>query len=169
MDTEIANAFLARSNIRLDHTYGKIAHCLDQLSDDDIWWTPREGSNSVGILLQHLMGNLRQWALSGLGGEPDVRTRALEFSVERKTPKIELQAALGDLLQRVKATYSNLTAAELLEPRRIQGFDTTVLDAIYDTVSHLDHHAGQILYITRLRLGDAYKESWKPANREQGA
>jgi hypothetical protein len=57
----------------------------------------------------------------------------------------------------------------LLERRRIQGFETTVLAAIFDTVSHFVGHQHQIVYITRLRLGDAYRFQWAPATLEQGA
>jgi len=168
MNIESSNAFIERSMRQVDHARGAINHCLDQLQDEDIWWTPREGSNSIGILIQHLMGNLGQWAISGIGGEADVRDRPSEFRVERTTPKEELQAAFGDLLDRVKDVYSNVRAAELIEPRRIQGFDTSVLDAIYGTMCHLELHTGQVLYLTRLRIGDAYRELWKPASKDQG-
>ena len=30
-------------------------------------------------------------------------------------------------------------------------------------------HTGQVLDLTRLRLGEQYQESWRPAFREQGA
>ena len=43
------------------------------------------------------------------------------------------------------------------------------LDAIYETMCHLELHTGQVLYLTRLRLGDEYVESWMPATEEQGA
>ena len=65
--------------------------------------------------------------------------------------------------------YARISAPELLAARRIQGFDTTVLAAIYDTMCHLELHTGQVLYLTRLRLGESYRESWSPANAEQGA
>jgi hypothetical protein len=168
MNIESSNAFIESSMRQVDDARGKINHCLDQLQDEDIWWTPREGSNSIGILIQHLMGNLGQWIVSGIGGKADVRDRPREFRVERKTPKKELQAAFGGLLDRVKDVYSNVGTSELVEPRRIQGFDTTVLDAIYRTMCHLELHTGQILYLTRLRIGEAYRESWKPASEEQG-
>lgn len=169
MNIASSNAFIERSIRQVDHARDKINHCLDQLQDDDIWWSPREGSNSIGILIQHLMGNLGQWVISGIGGKADVRDRPSEFRVERKTPKEELQAAFGDLLDRVKDVYSSVRTSELLEPRRIQGSDTTVLDVIYGTMCHLELHTGQVLYLTRLRIGEAYKESWKPASKEQGA
>ncbi len=169
MNADVSLAFVEGSKRRVDHARSKINHCLDQLQDEDIWWTPREGSNSIGVIIQHLMGNLRQWAISGVGGETDVRDRPSEFRTGRRTPKAEVQAAFSDLLDQVNSVYSTVRASELLETRRIQAFDTTVLDAIYDTMCHLELHTGQVLYLTRLRLGETYKESWTPASKEQGA
>ena len=169
MNSDAAPAFRAKSIQQIDHVRGKINHCLDQLRNEDVWWTPRAGSNPIGVILQHLIGNLRQWALSGIGGARDVRDRPSEFRIEQTTPKAELQAEFNALLNNVVSTYSSISVDDLLNPKKIQGFDTTVLDAIYDTVCHLALHTGQVLYLTRLRLGPAYRESWNPATTEQGA
>jgi len=48
-----------------------------------------------------------------------------------------------------------------MENRRIQGFEKSALSAIYGTVTHLELHAGQILYITRLILKSNYKLKWE--------
>ncbi|MFA6440195.1 MAG: DUF1572 family protein [Bacteriovoracaceae bacterium] len=47
----------------------KIESCLQQLSDEDIWWREHETNNSVGNLILHLSGNIRQWVYHHLGGE----------------------------------------------------------------------------------------------------
>ncbi len=169
MEAEIAAAFVAESKNRATEARSRINHCLEQLRDDDIWWIPAEGCNCIGVIMQHLLGNLRQRIISGVGGEADIRDRPREFRVEEKTPKSTLQRRLNDLLDQVIETYSRLRASELLEESRIQGFDRSVLRAVYGTMAHLQHHEGQICYITRLKLGKAYKERWKPANKEQGA
>ncbi len=165
---EVAHAFMANSQHQLDHARNNINHCLDQLGTGDLWWTPRDGCNPIGVIIQHLLGNLRQWAISGIGGEPDVRDRPAEFRVEGRVEKGELQTQFNRLLDRVAAVYSNVGDSEFLDGKRIQGFDTTVLDAIYDTMCHLKLHTGQVLYLTRMRLGEAYRESWSPATAEQG-
>ena len=165
---EVAHAFMASSQHQLDHARNNINHCLDQLGTGDLWWTPRDGCNPIGVIIQHLLGNLRQWAISGIGGEPDVRDRPAEFRVEGRVEKGELQTQFNRLLDRVAAVYSNVGDSEFLDGKRIQGFDTTVLDAIYDTMCHLKLHTGQVLYLTRMRLGEAYRESWSPATAEQG-
>jgi Protein of unknown function (DUF1572) len=169
MSHEIAVAFLEESKNRAIKARERINHCLQQLDDDDIWWTPGAESNSIGVIIQHLKGNLRQWILSGVGGAPDVRNRPGEFRVEEKTMKTLLQRQLNDILEQVVETFSRVNPAQLLEERRIQGFDESILSAIYQTMTHLDLHAGQISYITKIRKGSTYKESWKPMTKEQGA
>jgi hypothetical protein len=56
-----------------------------------------------------------------------------------------------------------------MEPRRIQGFDVTGAAAIFDSVPHFRGHTQEIVHMTRLQLGDAYKFAWTPTTPEQGA
>ena len=169
MSSELAQAFVASSIQQLDHARSKINYRLDQRATEDLWWAPRAGCNPIGVIIQHLIGNLRQWAISGIGGEADVRDRPSEFRVANESPKDELQTEFNRLLDQVAEVYAQVSAAELPAPRRIQGFETTALAAIYDTMCHLELHTGQVLYLTRLRRGTAYRESWSPASKEQGA
>jgi uncharacterized protein DUF1572 len=169
MNPEFGVAFLEESRNRASKARERINFCLGQVENDDIWWTPGEGSNSIGVILQHLMGNLRQWIISGVGGEPDVRDRPREFRVEEKTPKAVLQEQFNNILDQVDRTYSRMDPLQLLKRRKIQGFDESVLSAIYQTMTHLELHAGQITYITKMKKGNAYEVSWKPVTKEQGA
>src|SRR5207237_3949088 len=102
-------------------------------------------------------------------GEPDARNRPLEFADRRALPKAELAAMLMETVDQCDRVLGALPPARLLERRRIQGFETTLLAAIFDTVSHFVGHQHQIVYITRLRLGDAYRFQWTPGSSEQGA
>src|SRR5438132_518519 len=72
----------------------RIRHCMGQLTDEQVWWRPAEGMNSVGNLLLHLAGNVRQWIIGGLGSVPDSRDRPAEFAERRHVPKAELWAQL---------------------------------------------------------------------------
>ena len=62
-----------------------------------------------------------------------------------------------------------MEAGQLLEPRRIQGADVTGLAAIFDSIPHFRGHTQEIVSMTRLQLGDAYKFAWTPTTPEQGA
>lgn len=72
------------------------------------------------------------------------------------------------LNKKIDKIISKVSSESLLSYRRIQGFDETIMSALITALSHLELHAGQIIYIAKLILGDNYKESWKPANTEQG-
>jgi hypothetical protein len=42
------------------------------------------------------------------------------------------------------------------------------MSALMAALTHLELHAGQIIYMTKLMLRDKYVVAWKPANPEQG-
>jgi hypothetical protein len=167
--TSVGAAWLAECRATLASASKKIEHCLSQLTDADLWWRQHESHNSIQNVVLHLCGNLRQWVLHGVGGEPDVRDRPAEFTDRANRPKAELLAMLRETVAKCDRVLAACPAEQLLERRRIQGFETTVLAALFDTVSHFVGHQHQIVYITRLRLGDAYRFQWAPARPEQGA
>lgn len=168
VEQSIATAYLAEARQTLAGAMTKIENCLGQLRDEDLWWRQHESHNSIQNIVLHLCGNLRQWIVHGVAGEPDVRRRASEFSDRQPLAKQELLDRLRDALARADRALATFPPERLLESRRIQGFETTVLAAIFDSVSHFVGHTHQVVYIARLRLGDAYRFQWQPANAEQG-
>lgn len=168
-DVSVGAAFLNESRQTLAGSMKKIVNCLDQLRDEDLWWRQHESHNSIQNIVLHLCGNLRQWIVHGVAGEPDVRHRPTEFADRQPLAKAELLKKLTQTLNQADHALASLPPDRLLEPRRIQGFETTILAAIFDSVSHFVGHTHQIVYITRLRLGHAYQFQWTPADAEQGA
>ena len=131
----------------------KIAVALGSFGEEDLWWRPNESSNSVGNLLVHLAGNVRQWVVHGLGGVPDDRRRAAEFA---RRSGLGPEEAFGVLMESVRAAdrvLEGLDPAVLDRPLRIQGVETSGLRALYHVVEHFSMHTGQILYIAKLRTG----------------
>lgn len=168
-DQNLTAAFGRENALELEAALRVIRHCLDQLSEEQVWWRPAESMNSVGNLLLHLCGNVRQWIISGVGGTPDTRERQKEF--DERGP-----LAKADLLTRVEATVTEAsevvnTASEerLLSELRIQGFETTGLGAIAHTVSHFRGHVQEIVHMSRVLLGEAYEFNFVPKSPEQGA
>jgi uncharacterized damage-inducible protein DinB len=131
--------------------------CLARLSEAEVWWRPNEKSNSIGNLILHLCGNIRQWIIHGVGGAADRRDRPAEFAAREFFSKAELLAKLESTLAEVDAVLANLPVEKLTEPRVIQGFDVTVLRAIFHVVEHFSYHTGQIIYITKMRTGEDLK------------
>jgi uncharacterized damage-inducible protein DinB len=166
---ELATAVGTEAAGELTKALDRIKHCLGQLSDEQIWRRPSESIHSIGNLILHLCGNLRQWIVSGLGGAKDVRDRPKEFSERGPFAKEELLQRLEAVVNEAKAVLARQTARQLLDARRIQGFDVTGLEAIFDSVPHFRGHTQEVIHMTRYLVGDAYKFAWTPTMPEEGA
>jgi uncharacterized damage-inducible protein DinB len=132
----------------------KLRITLASLPQDRLWWRPNEGSNSVGNLMLHLNGNLRQWIVSGVGDEAFERHRAAEFAALEGGSAQELLAMLERTLADVDRILSRLTADRLAEKCAIQGRDLTVLDAVFHVTEHFAYHLGQIILVTKMFAPD---------------
>ncbi|MGH7449804.1 MAG: DinB family protein [bacterium] len=131
--------------------------CLAKLSEEDVWWRPNEKSNSIGNLILHLCGNIRQWVIHGVDGTADERNRPAEFVAHESFSKIELLQKLESTLSEVDSVLANVHLEKLADQRVIQGFNVTVLGAIFHVVEHFSYHTGQIIYITKMRTGEDLK------------
>ena len=142
--------FLDRSRHYLAVEYPtKIRRCLDVLPSRAVWLREDEQSNSIGNLLLHLAGNVRQWIVSSVGGAPDSRYRSGEFVARDGADVEELFAALRRTLDDADAVIASLTPELLLERRTIQGRELSVLEAVYHVVEHFALHTGQIILLTK--------------------
>ncbi len=147
---EIGAAFIAQSRELLSTDYlPKIQKCLESISDEDVWWRANEESNSIGNLMLHLSGNVRQWIASGLGGATDHRVRQAEFDERSVISKAELLTRLSDSLREVDAVLAGFDSTQLLKRYKIQDCDVTALEAIFHVVEHFSMHAGQIILLTK--------------------
>ncbi|HXT64306.1 MAG TPA: DinB family protein [Pyrinomonadaceae bacterium] len=128
----------------------KIERCLGLLSDEQIWWRANPASNSIGNLLLHLSGNVRQWIVVGLGGAPDARDRDAEFAQRDVIPRDDLLARLRDALREADQTLAHFDEARLLDRFTIQGLEVSALPAILHVVEHFSMHTGQIIMLAKM-------------------
>jgi uncharacterized damage-inducible protein DinB len=119
-----------------------------------VWWRANPESNSIGNLLLHLAGNVRQWIISGVGGATDERRRQQEFDEQGPMPSVEVLSRLRMTVEEADRVLAGISADSLLEGRTIQGRDVTVLEAIYAVVEHFSMHTGQIILLTKMWKGD---------------
>ncbi|HEY7183030.1 MAG TPA: DinB family protein [Blastocatellia bacterium] len=150
--------FLRHARFRLLEDYFvKIAAAIEALDDEQVWRRPNESSNSVGNLLLHLSGNVRQWIVSGVGGAEDERDRASEFAARGSAPKGELVESVKTTLDEADAVLARIegecAAANSDGPLqrlcRPQSYEVTVLDAIFHVVEHFSYHTGQIAFAAK--------------------
>lgn len=154
VDDAIGRSYIAYCRRRLTSEYlPRIQACVHELTDEDIWWRAHDTNNSIGNLLLHLNGNMRQWIIAGLGGAEDRRDRAFEFAQREQIPRDELMGLFSSTIQEVDAVLASFDPSRLLDVRHIQVYDVTCLDALSHVVEHVAQHTGQIIYITKLRRG----------------
>lgn len=134
----------------LEEYWPRMRGCVESLSDDQVWWRPNEASNSIGNLLLHLNGNVRQWLVTSFTGVDDARDRPAEFAERAIVSTAALVRQLDATLQEASVVLARLTSSDLLRTLHIQGYDVSGLHAVYHVVEHFGMHYGQVLYVTKL-------------------
>jgi uncharacterized damage-inducible protein DinB len=128
----------------------KIIRCLRELDEKDIWISPNEHLNSVGNLVLHLCGNIRQYIISSLGKVVDIRERTLEFSTRSGYQKKELTEKLQETVENAVTVIRNSGREELLRERTVQGTMYSGIGIIVHVTEHFSYHTGQIIFLTKL-------------------
>jgi len=145
--------FLKSAADTLAENLDRIETCLTELPPPALWARDSENENAVGNLLLHLEGNVRQWILSGIGAGPDERDRPSEFSARTGANASVLLAKLHGTVGEAVALIRSLPHRRLAEKVSIQGYDTTVLSAIFHVVEHFSGHTYQIILLTKRFTG----------------
>jgi len=163
--------FLTNAADKLAENVSRIEACLTELPPLSLWARESEAENAVGNLLLHLDGNVRQWILSGVGAEPDARDRPSEFAArsgaDASVLLSQLRRTVGEAVDLIRA----LPHRRLTEQVSIQGYDTTVLSAIFHVVEHFSGHTYQIILLTKRFTGrnlGFYSYLDKTGRREDG-
>jgi Protein of unknown function (DUF1572) len=154
----MTDRFLSSSReFLLDECLPKIRLSTAALADADVWWRPHPGSNSIGNLILHLDGNARQWIISGIGGAPNVRNRDAEFAAVEGASGAALVAQLTATFLEIDRVLAAVPPDTVDEPRVIQGAHTTIFGAVFQVVTHVSMHTGQIIQIAKWRAPGAVK------------
>jgi uncharacterized damage-inducible protein DinB len=154
MDSALAQLFLSYSEKKLNQMTGHIETCVGRLSDDHIWSRGGSHENSIGNLILHICGNMRQWIVAGVGGEKDIRDRDAEFAAKGGSSGAELISYLRATVEQAKTVLEGVTAARLLDEITPQNAKVSVLEAIYQVVGHFQQHTGQIIFATKIYSGE---------------
>jgi len=146
--------FLDYSARKLRQLNGRVEDCLRRLTEEQIWARGAENENAVGNLVLHLSGNVRQWILSGVGGQPDIRQRDAEFAARGGLAASSLAGHLRGIVEEAAGVIETLAPDRLAGHLTVQSYHETVLEAIYHVVEHFSGHTGQIIYATKLLTGE---------------
>lgn len=161
MDQALGHVLGELSDRQLRMYPQSVRECLDQLTDDQIWWRPNASSNSIGNLVLHLSGNLNHYLGRGVVGTGYRRDRPAEFSEEGPLPREELVRRFEDAIAVARRTFEAATPARLLETADLGPESAPVASVLARVSIHFSAHVGQIIYVTKmLRDGVFREELW---------
>jgi hypothetical protein len=131
---------------------------IEQLDDEQVWRRIDPESNSVGVIMRHMAGNMRsRWTdFSTSDGEKPDRQRDQEFE-DVTASRAELLAEWEDGWQRVFDALTPLTDQDLQETVYIREEPHTIFKAIVRQVVHYAGHAYQILLLAKHLTGERWK------------
>jgi len=131
---------------------------FDQVEEDGFFFQPNASSNSIAIIIQHMVGNmLSRWTnFLTEDGEKEWRRRDEEFETIKRT-----KAELIDLWNKGWNCYigalQQLGELDLLKTVFIRSESLSVIDAINRQLAHYPYHVGQIVYLGRLIADTKWK------------
>ena len=140
----VESLFLQFSVEKLRQFADRIEVCLGKLNEDQIWARGGRNENAIGNLALHLAGNVGQWILSSLGGNPLQRDRDSEFAARGGFAAAELSAKLRDTVEQAAQIISGLTTAQLTQRYEIQNYQVSGVEAVYHVVEHFAEHTGRL-------------------------
>ncbi|MEL6864630.1 MAG: DinB family protein [Bacteroidota bacterium] len=142
--------FIEQSIHHMDLNLPRIKNCLERISEEELWKAPNDSSNSIGNLILHLCGNIRQYIQSGIGRQPDTRQRSKEFSARDTYDKESLYLLIEEVVQGAFRVLRAAAELDLLRVRSVQGFQMTGVAIVIHVVEHFSYHTGQIALLTKI-------------------
>jgi uncharacterized damage-inducible protein DinB len=147
----------------------QILTCIDELSEEELWWRPNEQSNSVGNLVLHLSGSMRHYVSKTVGGIEYTRNRPAEFSEREALGKDQVISIFKETISQVSQILDNFDTSRFLEPTPEPAYNPTVFNLLYNVSIHLATHTGQIVFVTKMLKEGSVDELWIRMHREQAA
>ena len=130
---------------------------LAQVKDDELLVTLDPESNSLGVIMKHMAGNLRSRFTDFLttDGEKPNRNRDGEFEIADRAHRAAVFADWESGWSRLFETLDGLTPEDLLRDVYIRGERHSVIQALDRQMTHHAYHVGQIVFLAKhLRSAD---------------
>jgi hypothetical protein len=154
-------------SLELLRYYKKLAErAMDQVTDEQLYASLDDETNSIAIVVKHIVGNIRsRWTdfLTTDGEKPD-RNRDTEFVAPPSTREALLQS-WEDGWKLVFQTLEPLTDSDLGRTITIRGEPHSVMQAINRQIAHYALHIGQIVMLAKHFAHDRWQSLSIPRNR----
>jgi uncharacterized damage-inducible protein DinB len=137
----------------LDKQLDAIRGVLEEFPEEAIWVRPGEGVVSLGNLVCHVAGSMRDWFENGLARGDWIRDRQLEFDRDDGPDRAGLHALLDETRAHCEGFLSGVTEGNWEDDRRFRDRTLPVREVLWHQVEHVAYHAGQAALLRRLTGG----------------
>jgi len=124
---------------------------FSQLSEEAMFWQYNDDSNSVAIMVKHLVGNmLSRWTdFMTTDGEKEWRKRDKEF-ISTYSSKFEIILDWNKGWDCLFTAINPLQNSDLNKQIYIRNMGHSVTEAINRQLAHYSYHVGQIVYLGKM-------------------
>lgn len=130
----------------IDDSTSMVGITLSKVTKYNIWQYPTTSSNSLGNIILHISGNIKQYVIASLEKQKDLREHEIKFSTKKIWSKKELLTKLQTTIREVKKTIKHATGAQLLKKRYVQGFYFSEMGCVIHSVEHYSYHTVHIAF-----------------------
>ena len=123
---------------------------LPKIEREGLWISPNAQIPCLGVQLAHMEGNLRQYIVTNLSHQNDLRQRTLEFTVRPEISLQQLSTNLLEALAQAKNIIKQAPSRVWSEVYHVQTFSMTRLEACIHALEHLHYHLGQMALLIKL-------------------
>jgi hypothetical protein len=147
-------------SVRKQFAYYKLLgeQAMSQVTDEQLFWQPSPVSNSLATIVKHLAGNmLSRWTdFLTTDGEKPWREREAEFDNDLAS-RAAVLAQWEAGWQCLFAALDGLADADLGRTIYIRNQGHSVTEAINRQLAHYPYHVGQMVFLARLAVGEAWQ------------
>jgi hypothetical protein len=143
----------------------QIRTCIEELSDEQLWWRGNDQSNSVGNLVLHVSGSMRHHLSRSIGHLDYERDRPAEFAERGPIPREQLLAIFDETISEAVSVLDSFETTRFTDGTEEPNYYGTVFEQLFGIAVHLATHAGQIVYVTKLLKSGSIDELWIRAHQ----
>jgi hypothetical protein len=168
MAHEFSTSYL-QDSLSVFHYYKRLAErAMEQVTDEQLFTVLDGESNCIGIIVKHMVGNMRsRWTDFLISdGEKSDRNRDTEFEDPPAT-----RAALMKTWEQgwayVFDALGPLSDADLERKVEIRGEPHSVMQAINRQIAHYAYHCGQIVFLAKHLQSSRWKALTVPKSKSE--
>ena len=134
----------------IDRRLNQVRSIVAEFPAENVWQRPLPNMVSIGNLICHVAGSMRDWFENGLGQGDWKRDRRQEFDRENGADAHSLLQHLDDTREHCETFLATIGEETWNETRRFRNKSYTVREIVLQQLEHVAYHAGQAAFLRRI-------------------